>query len=151
MTARQPQEGRKRHQIIAETGRGNEIWDEIERKQQIGEGSEHGEPHLGRRVAIQQQFQAFQGRQSNGTTRPAQQALQHPFIDNGAFQHLRLHGGLIPSAGFPGIGGPFGGVRKTGVDWSHGSLGEQRTLASSSTLMKSTRTVSGRIRAVISP
>ena len=113
VTAGEPQQGRERHQIIAETGHRHEIRDQIKGQQQIGERGQHGEPHLGWGFPIQQQFQAFQRWQGDRPAGPAQQALQHPLIHHAAFEHLGLDGALSIAGA---IGVEAGGI-KTGGAW----------------------------------
>lgn len=92
MTSAEPQQRGEGHQVVGETGGGNEVGNQIEREHQIGERGQHGEANLMGCAAIDEQLKALQGRLGQGAPRTPQQSGQQGLIDDGALQYFRFDG-----------------------------------------------------------
>ena len=122
MAAAEAQQGRDRHQVIAEPCRRNEIRDQIQGQQQIGEGRQHGQTRLVGGLAIDQHLKAFECRTGNRAAGSTQQSDQHRLIDDG---------GLDRFGGVQGLGGrarSLGSGHRRSPDGVVSRLGKTRPL-----------------------
>jgi len=91
--ANHAQQGGEGHHVVAETGDGQEVGNQVGGHQQIGEGRQHREPDGVGGLAVEEQLEALNGGTGDGAACPAEHPTQQTLIDHGAVNDGGVDGG----------------------------------------------------------